>query len=195
MAIQQEDVLQAQGALAELEGVETELDAISLLGSSAGGYPVSLQFVSFMKEYFQFIVDQWNAGNHLTEPHFLYGVDKINPHPRARFTKPILVLINSLDFSGGDFFPAILQDNKRITLMGGRTSGAGGYVHQATFPNLMGLQGFNFTGSIAQRVDLNPIENLGVKPEVPYTLTVQDVQDGYQDYAKAIVENISKLVP
>ena len=71
--------------------------------------------------------------------------------------------------------------------MGTRTAGAGGYVHSVEFPpNMLGLSGFRLTGSLAERANAKPIENLGVTPDVPYALGVDDMHNGYQPYVKAI---------
>jgi C-terminal processing protease CtpA/Prc len=101
-------------------------------------------------------------------------------------------MINELDFSGGDFFPAILQDNKRVTLVGSRTSGAGGYVLPLKFTNSFGLEAITFTGSLAERVDKNPIENLGVTPDVPIEMTAKDYQTGFTDYVSKVKAVVSE---
>lgn len=193
MIITQADVAGALETLKGLEKVANEEEAKKVLGATLGGYPVSYQLSQFFKEYMQFIVEQWNQGVHLSSPFYL-GLDKIMPHPEGSYTKPILVLINEFDFSGGDFFPAILQDNHRATLLGVRTAGAGGYVNGVEFPNLLGVAGFSFTGSIAERVDLNPIENLGVTPDVKYPLTAEDMKNGFASYKKKILEQLKLLV-
>jgi len=149
----------------------------------------------FLKHYNQFIIDEWNEGRSLTNPIFIDGIDIINPHPKNHYTKPILFLINELDFSGGDFMPAVLQDNKRVVLFGSRTAGAGGFVAESSFPNKYGIKSIGYTGSIAERDNLQKIESLGVTPDIEYKITADDVQDSYSNYGKTVNEVISGMLP
>lgn len=193
MAITQGDVARAVEMIPELEKATSDAEAQHLLGPDLFGLPVTYQMTRFFINFYNFIIDEWNAGHYLTDPYFLGNISHINPHPTARYTKPILILINSLDISCGDFFPAILQDNKRATLLGARTAGAGGYVRTASYPNRFGINLFRYTGSIAERIDKNPIENIGVTPDIPYTITKDDLQNNYRGYVEAIHKAIKNL--
>ncbi|MBI5209067.1 MAG: protease-like activity factor CPAF [Elusimicrobia bacterium] len=160
------------------------------------GVPVDEGFVDLMIKFARFILSELGAGRRLTGPTHLWGVDDIQPAPaKLRFTKPVLLLTNALDFSGGDFFPAILQDNKRVTILGVRTSGAGGAVKPFSVPNQFGVEQVNATWTIAQRVDGKPIENLGVQPDVKYDLTGRDLKTGFAPYRRAIRKAMDKLLP
>jgi C-terminal processing protease CtpA/Prc len=194
MAITPEEVMWAKLDLEFLEQIKTEDEAKWVLGQHLGGYPVTFQMVQFFKEYCRFLMEEWEAGRHVTNPSYLMGVDYINPHPQYRYTKPILLLTNELDFSGGDFFPAILQDNERVRVMGTRTAGAGGYVLGGGFFNSLGIMGFSYTGSLAERKDGQPIEDLGVTPDVDYSLTAADIQDNFVDFVAAINAEVLDLM-
>jgi len=194
VAITQDDVSSALDFLKTEPLVKNDALAKKVLGAAQDGYPVDYMFYRHMVEYSRFIVSQWNAGKTLTDPTFLDGVDMINPSPAAQFTKPIVLLINELDFSGGDFFPATLQDNKRATLFGTRTAGAGGFVRSVKYPNNVGVAGFSMTGSIAVRADHQPIENLGVRADVQYAPTAADLQNGFADYAKNVNATLVKIL-
>lgn len=188
------DVAEALSLQKALENIKTDEEAIKALGPTLGGYPSSYQIVVNLREFARFTIEQWDAGKKITEPYFLWGVDRINPHPEVNYTKPIVLLVNELDFSGGDFFPAILQDNRRVTVVGTRTSGAGGYVLQSSFANSFGLEYISYTGSIAERVDLNPIENLGVRPDVVVPFTVEDIRNNYRVYTKEVQAILKKAM-
>lgn len=194
MAITQEDVYFALDELNEVEGVTTDEEARNVLGSNLAGFPADLALAQNIAKYFRFILNEWNEGRQLTDLGYVYGIDYLRPHPVGYYAKPILLLVNELDFSCGDFLPAILQDNKRVTILGTRTAGAGGYVLSHTYPNLFGLQGFSYTGSIAHREDNNPIENLGVIPEIIVELTSNDLENNYSDYLKEIQKAVSDLL-
>jgi len=194
MAITQSDIKEAVLDLPKLEKIKTVEQAQKYMEvESLDGWPVDLTFIAFLKAYYQFIIDEWNEGRFLTKPWYIWGVDKINPHSEVTYTKPILLLINEMDFSGGDFFPAILQDNQRVTILGTRTAGAGGYVLEVEVPNRMGLSGWSLTGSLAKRVNDQPIENLGVKPDIEYKLQADDFQNDYRGYVKAIKKALKNL--
>ncbi len=184
----------AHEALKELKTVKTDADAKKIIGPTLSGYPTSYQTAKFYEEYCRFIIAEWEAGRQLTTPYYLYGVDQVNPHPEVQYTKPILLLINELDISGGDFFPAIMQDNKRVTTLGTNTAGAGGYVITVEYPNLFGVSHFSYTGSIAKRIDSNPIENLGVRADIQYQLTENDMQNNFVDYKNAILKAMNGLL-
>jgi hypothetical protein len=193
MAVTQADVLDALDTIARLQTVRNDEDARKLLKpDDLDGYTATYQFAQFHLSYAQFIVSEWNAGRKLTQPYWIGGVDQINPAP-IHYSKPILLLTNHMDFSGGDFFPTILQDNHRVTIFGSRTAGAGGYVNDVKVPNNIGIDTFRCTESIAERVDGNPIENLGVKPDLEYELSEADLSGNFTPYVKAIRSAVASI--
>ncbi len=116
----------------------------------------------------------------------------IQPNKAAHYSKPVLLLINELDFSGGDAFPAIMKDNGRVTLFGAKTNGAGGNV--AEYPALAN-SGFKFhlTESLMVRPNGQYVENNGVKPDVAYSITEDDFMNDYRGYVKAFTVEALKL--
>jgi hypothetical protein len=90
------------------------------------------------------------------------------------YTGPLIVLTDEFSASGGDAFPAIIQDNNRGPIVGMRTMGAGGSV--------VGIPATSYTESISrytaslmhrgrliQTPDFPPapyIENIGVRPDI-----------------------------
>lgn len=195
IALTQNEVIDAIESLDTFQNLKSDSQAQSILGTDLDGFPVTVSLAKGFRDYLNFEVDEWNKGHLLTDPVALFGLKTIKPDPSAKYTKPLLVLINELDFSCGDFLPAILQDNKRGVLMGARTGGAGGYILSAKHPNLFGIESFTYTGSLAERVDHNPIENLGVHPDVYYDISENDLQNRYVDYAEAIRTQIKKMLP
>lgn len=194
MMITHEEVVNAVSIIPDLEKISSDEQAQQMLGPEICGMPITYQAAQFFLDYFNFIVNEWNDGRKFTNPYPILGIDRVLPHPYVRYTKPILVLTNSLDLSCGDFFPAIMQDNKRATIMGARTAGAGGYVLSTMYPNKFGIIGFTYTGSIAERLDKNPIENLGVTPDIEYTFTADDLQNNYQGYVDAINTAVTNML-
>jgi hypothetical protein len=116
----------------------------------------------------------------------------IQPQPTVRYKKPILMLINEFDFSGGDAFPALMKDNGRVTLFGAQTSGAGGNVAQHG-PLANSHFKFYLTESLMVRPNGEYMENRGIQPDIAYSITEDDFMNGYRNYVKAFTIEALKL--
>lgn len=182
IAINQQQVMEAVKTLDELE-----------LYSSLENEPQK-ETIQQLQNYYQFIIDEWNQGKVLTQPTGLAGVECIKPHPYVHYTKPILMLINELDFSAGDFTAAILQDNHRALLLGSKTAGAGGAVAKFSFPNRNGIKEISYTDTLAERINLQKIENLGVIPDIEYQITEEDIRHSYRNYRSIINQTIQEMI-
>lgn len=189
MMLRQQEIFDAHEMIENFSCLTTNWQVRKFLGDTWLGYPMNIKFVESMMGYCQFMIDQWNEGKLLSDPGYLY-IDAIDPHPKTHYTKPIFILINALDFSCGDFVPAIMQDNKRAILIGTRTAGAGGYIDVAEFPNYSGIARLRYSASIAERLDKTMIENLGVQPDIEYKVTAKDLQRNFEPYAKFILKTV-----
>ena len=195
--ITQKDAKEAYQILEIIKLIEREINFAEKMNQEPkveGEEGLNHQELLFRKAYCELILENWNKGQYLTDPTPVIGIDHINPHPTYRYEKPILMLIDEMDFSGGDFMPAILQDNQRAYLFGARTAGAGGYVSQFEFPNINGIASCSYTASIAERVDFKKIENLGVTPDIPYHITLDDVKNGFCGYIDGVNQSIDLII-
>lgn len=193
ITLTQKEVAFAVDALAAFKEADTLEEIKEIVGEDIDGYDVDTIFGKGLVDYMHFVVSQWNLGITFTSPFPIWGVYDIQPDKYAHYTKPILVLINENDFSCGDFFPSILQDNKRATLLGVKTGGAGGFVLSATYPNIFGIKQFSYTGSIAYRPDNTPLENLGVTPDINYEMSVEDMTNFYAPYKEKILQSLNEI--
>ena len=121
------------------------------------------------------------------------------------YSKPLMVLIDELSASGGDLFPATIQDAKRGILFGYRTMGAGGNVVGA----LAGpySEGFTtITQSLMSRQDnvvtsefpaAPYVENIGVRPDIQADYMTRDnlLQNGrpfVDSFVAAMIDHIRR---
>lgn len=186
--ITQEDVYSASVLYNQLKNYQSVED----IGTIAG-YHFDQKVIELLKQYASVIIRTWESGQRFTPLLFLNGIDEVMPHPEAQYKKPIIILTNEFDFSCADFFPAIMQDNKRAKIFGQRTAGAGGHVKSYLHNSRFGIQGYSLTASIAYRPDGSLIENAGVSPDVPYVITEKDIRSGYKGYMEALNQEISSL--
>ncbi len=195
IAITQEDVFFAIQDLEWLKLIDSDESAIDILGADVHGYVVDKKFALSLLDYTQFIKDQFKAGKFITDPYPLEGLEFIHPHPMTGYTKPILMLTNSLSFSCADLLPALLQDNKRAKTFGSPTAGAGGYILNKKYSNRFGVADFTLTGSLIYRLDgKQPIENLGVKPDFPYEISAEDFTQGYKSFIQAVNKSVMEIL-
>ncbi len=121
------------------------------------------------------------------------------------YTKPLIVLTDEFSASGGDFFPAVIQDNARGPILGYRTMGAGGSV--LTFFGGSYSEGSpRVTVSMMNRknpivTDDHPtapfVENIGVRPDIAEDyMTRENLVNSGRDFVArftaAIVAEIRK---
>lgn len=115
------------------------------------------------------------------------------------YTKPILVLADEFSGSGGDMFPAVIQDNGRGKIFGMRTTGAGGSVmDRAAGPLSEGTT--RVTVSLMNRrapivtPDLPTapyVENIGVRPDIVNDyMTAGNLLNGGQPFVQAFTSAI-----
>jgi Peptidase family S41/PDZ domain len=187
----QEDVYRSAIFAKLMEGID---ENESFEGQTLWGYPFTHSIKQGIINYCHQIISAWESGKTLTDPLYCFGIEQIMPHPEVHYQKPLLLLINELDFSCADFFPAIMQDNGRATLFGNTTAGAGGYVNSYSHTSQFGVMGYTLTGSIAFRPDGNPIENLGVKPHIFYKPSKQDIIGNYANYINAVNKEVQQLI-
>lgn len=185
-----EERIEANAMLLNTYGIETDKDAVQKLGKSFDGYPVSKNFTDLLRKEAEHLLNYWSRGVFLTAPHFSQGVENIVPYPKSlHLTKPILVLVNGLTSSAGEFFASILQDSGRAKIFGERTAGAGGDVRTYKFANYIDIESMRVTRGMIFRPNGQPIENLGVRPSAgfEYDLTSKDLQYGYESYRRAVL--------
>lgn len=207
MSVTKQDATQAYKMLARLQAIKTEADVRRAFPPTLDGFPTSLAMVEGLKEHYKSMINEELAGKTVTSGLYVNGVKTIPPSSLAVYDGPLVVLTNGLCFSGADFLPAMLQDSGRAIVFGSQTAGAGGYVRGEQIENDLGVEGFQLTGSIADRstrragepaddpeVVERPIEGLGITPDVPYTMTVEDAQNGYQGYKSALVATVMKHI-
>ena len=113
--------------------------------------------------------------------------------------KPTLVLINELAGSGGDAFPMLLKAAGAAKLFGNRTMGLGGSVEEetlinsrATFRVTRGLFTAYKPSETYALADF--VENNGVTPDIPFSVSVEDFRAGYVQYVKAFSNEAVKLL-
>ena len=181
-------------ALEHLEEMDSEETAQEAFEDIVDVMEPSLQYVEELREFFKTIIAEWESGKAMSSSLHLYGFKEINPNSQAVYTKPILLLIDELDFSCADFFPAIMQDNKRAVIMGNRTAGAGGAVLKRKLYSESGIDSFTYTWTLGERSASGlPIENLGVTPDVEYKHTPEDLRNGFKEYKKAVLKQLQNM--
>jgi hypothetical protein len=158
------------------------------------GYPDDERLEKNLLSYSDHILDQATKGAKISAPYPIMGIEEILPHPKTHFSGPILILIDSLDFSCGDLFPALLKDAGRVTLFGTRTGGAGGAIGNVKSPSVLGISGLTLTTSIVIRPNGKIIEGVGVEPDIEYQLTPQDFLQNFEPLKRRVLSTVDTML-
>ena len=189
------EVSMAYEDIKKLGAIRSEREFLSLEArKQMHGLPLSIGTLKARIKSAKLKIKAWEEGKNITEPVPVI-LETLPSSKKGVYTKPIVILVDEMDFSGGDFFPVIMQDNKRATIFGTQTAGAGGYVLRTRIGNnRLGVGAlFSYTGSIAQRVfSKTPFESKGVTPDVKYEMTPLDYQNHFQGYKKALLKVVDK---
>jgi hypothetical protein len=147
----------------------------SMLNAARSNPATPPDVLANLESNFNKVLAAYNENRGLSEPVSLNSTGSLTLQPVAHaYAGPLIVLTDEFSASGGDAFPAIMQDNGRGPLLGMRTMGAGGSV--------IGLPATAYTESIARVTaslihrgrlihtsDFPPapyIENIGVRPDI-----------------------------
>ncbi len=98
------------------------------------------------------------------------------------YRKPLIVLVDELSASGGDAFPAVIQDAGRGKIVGWRTMGAGGNVVQYDMTMFSEVFGSVTQSLMVRREPIVTaeyptapyVENIGVRPDVEIDYMTRD---------------------
>jgi C-terminal processing protease CtpA/Prc len=121
------------------------------------------------RRIYQKLREEKNAGKRLSSPFNMSEIVRADdPHYGVRFDK-IVILVNEMNASCGDIFPAIMQDNGLAVVAGTKTMGAGGNVESHRFDQAPNSHfKVRQTESLVLRKDGTYIENRGVFPDVVF---------------------------
>lgn len=159
-------------------------------------YRLEEKYYNELKQRFE-AGEQWSGlgpGFDLQLSQFSERPGEIFPAKEAVFTKPILLLNDHMSGSGGDFFPAQMQYNRRAKIMGETSCGLGGPVYRKT-ESLPGSElNFRCTYSYAELPDGWPIENIGVVPDIYRPVVIEDLKNGFKSFAAQALDEAVKMV-
>jgi hypothetical protein len=170
----------------------------SLQSQGAPSWTVDL--LNFEKKMLE---DAYYNGRGLTGPIPFCNWDLSYPSAPAVYTKPMIVLVDDFSTSTGDYFPALIQDNKRAKLVGTRTNGAGGSVID------LSAGWYSETNTrVTQSLMIRPeerefegfpkspyIENTGVRPDIQLDyMTVENAATNGRPYSNAFARILAEEI-
>jgi C-terminal processing protease CtpA/Prc len=151
--------------------------------------------------YGKIVEKAYDNGEFQTEPIPLFTNSKHAILKKFQWKKPMLVLIDSLAGSCGDLFPMLVKANPRpnMKLFGENTMGLGGNVEDVGTLVNSRIQ-INMTRGLftafRENGDYQPadfVENNGVAPDYPYSVTIKDFRGGFVDYVKLFSDKAVEL--
>ena len=174
--------------------IEDEQETLKFIKKESQYHP-SMTLAHQFLNYAEFLLACWENGERITPLYPILGIDQIHPDPSCHYSKPVMILIDNLSLSCGDFFPALMQEAGRASLFGQRTGGAGGTVTQPIeFPNSLGIKLIQLTTSIVYKSNGDWIENKGIEPDYIYEITPEDLKYDFINYVEVLNETLDECI-
>jgi hypothetical protein len=134
-------------------------------------------------------------------PAYLYGavVDwgDVQPTGGTPYTDPVVVLINGLTFSAGEFCTEMLKQLPNVTALGDTTGGgsagstsAPGYPHVWRLPSGKWFEVGNLD---IRRYDGLPWESLGVAPDIRVVQPLADLRQGHDRQLESAIRRLTMI--
>jgi hypothetical protein len=142
------------------------------------------------------VVSQFLTGPLRYPPAYLYGAEVdwplAQPAPGAAYTAPVVVLINGLTYSAGEFCAEMLKQLPNVTAMGDTTGGgsAGGtsFAGYSSPFRLPSGKWFDIGNLDIRRYDGLPWEGLGIPPDILVPQPESDLRAGQDRQLQAAID-------
>lgn len=155
-----------------------------------GFAPLTLPLLREVRQYGQSILEQFNAGNRVST--WSENFKALPPSTRARYDKPLVVLVNEVSCSASEVMASTLQDNKRAILFGTKSSGGGvgfgGHFYSLPACGPFLIKHLQLPTLFLRRINNKLIENCGVEPDVACEMTLEDHLKSGIDYSRKLRE-------
>lgn len=141
--------------------------------------------------------DEWSGPMPIMGDDMAYVGEGLSVNLGSRgvvYTKPIMILNDGRSASGGDFFPSIMQKNKRAIVFGETSTGLGGPVYRSQDCMPGSEMPMRSTFGYCEFADGSPLENIGAIPDVVRVVVQGDLLDDFSAYTKQALDTFAKYV-
>ncbi len=141
--------------------------------NQGGNYPDMAALVSVFLTAPMEVNEEYHLGKRI-------NYRPIAPYGKMHYSRPVVVLINGVTVSSGEWFVEIMKQIDTVTVVGGATlGGSGGYCGDTgryTLPN--SKIDFWISTSDVRKYSGDPWEEVGITPDIPIEQTLADVEQG-----------------
>lgn len=158
--------------------------------------PISREYLLEKSNYLSELLKQWSEGKRMSRWQYVFRF--LTPNCQARYTKPIVVLVNENSMSAAENMTALLKDNNRALIFGKTTGGAGCGIannnYQLPMKGPYAISSLIFPTQMALRSNGQMIEDRGIEPDIACDLTIADYLDKGSDYSEKLNKVISQIL-
>lgn len=178
----------------ELRATAAEVASFGATAALARSLGLSDDLVAGYEARYNEVLAAYRQSRGRTGPISLTQAGLMLEPARVVYTKPLIVLVDEFSGSGGDAFPATLQDNQRALIVGYRTMGAGGNVVDAMGATYSEAYTRVTRSLMNRKTDITTaefppapyVENIGVRPDVVIDyMTRENLMDAGRPFVAA----------